>query len=83
MGMPKDLSSSADLMLCWGILITVTNPDLSQNERNQVLRELGIYDKDLDFTKIDKSVVKGKVKYSLQGSDMIGILFTASDSKDN
>lgn len=79
-GTPK---SGSDLIVSFGILIAATNPDLSSDERGGVLKDLGFFEKNVDVNKMDKSTIRNGIEYSIKGSDMLGLMFSAKDANDH
>ncbi|MFF2156279.1 hypothetical protein ACFVVQ_13265 [Paenibacillus chitinolyticus] len=78
-GTPK---SGADLMVSFGLIVTATNPDLSADERGTVFKELGLIGDNVDIKKLDKSIVRKNIKYTIKYMDQIGFMFIASDPNE-
>lgn len=77
-GSPTTELSSAQLLLSWGVLISTLSPELSPDERGDVMRELGILDDDVDFTSLEAQVVRGDVRYSIISSEFVGITLSGA-----
>lgn len=75
------VASGLDIMVTIGTIITATNPDLTPDERGDVLNELGLMD-EAGLSDEQKSAVRNGIKYTLESSDQIGIMFTAGNSDD-
>jgi len=73
--------SGADIILSMGLAIMTTNPELSENDRGNILRELGLMDGG-DVLNLDKDTIRNGIKYSLNTSKELGIWFTASSAND-
>lgn len=65
-----------------GIIIAATNPEISKEERGNVLKELGLFDENVDISNLDKSAIRNGLKYRIQGSSEIGIMFSVGDVND-
>lgn len=77
----KDTNDSMDYLIVIGILIQTTNPNLSKDERGDIIM------KKLDIENVMKNegsteTVKNNVKYSLSFSSSIGITFSITNPKD-
>ncbi|GAV11934.1 hypothetical protein [Paenibacillus sp. NAIST15-1] len=77
-----DQESAADIIISMGLIITVTNPEISTEDRGKILKELGLLDEGVDFTTIDNNTVRNGIKYRVKGSEEIGIMFSAGDVND-
>lgn len=75
------VKSGADILIGMGILITATNPDLSDVERGNVLRELGVIDGG-DIMDLNKSTVRNGIRYKITTSVDLGIWFSAIDANE-
>lgn len=75
------VKSGADILIGMGILITATNPDLSDIERGNVLRELGVIDGG-DIMDLNKSTVRNGIRYKITTSEDLGIWFSAIDANE-
>ncbi|MNW28849.1 hypothetical protein D3C74_56880 [compost metagenome] len=73
--------SAANMLFTMGLIISVTSPDLSADERGNILRDVGLMGK-IDFSNHNKSTERGAIKYTLITSDQIGIMFIAADVND-
>lgn len=71
-----------NLILSFGYLIGAVSPELTPDERGQVLKELGFMDKDADLTKLDGKVLRGNVQYSASFIQGMGFLFSAKNVND-
>ncbi|RAI85658.1 hypothetical protein DET54_12113 [Paenibacillus pabuli] len=76
------LSSGTDLVLTIGLVILATNPDLPSKAVGSVLDDLGILNEGVDWTTVNESTELNGIRYSITGSDAIGIMFSASDAND-
>lgn len=75
------LESGADILIGMGILITATNPELSADERGNVLRELGIIDSS-DIMDLNKSTIRNGIRYKIMTSKDLGIWLSAGDANE-
>lgn len=73
------LKSGMDLMASMGIVIAATNPEISKDDRGNILKELGLLDKSTDINDIDKSTVRNNVRYHIMSIPSVGIMFIASN----
>ncbi|MBY0088411.1 hypothetical protein [Brevibacillus brevis] len=74
--------SGTDIIISMGLAIMATNPELSVDDRGNVLRELGLMDGG-DVLNLKKDTVRNGIKYSLNTSAELGILFTVSNANDD
>jgi len=65
---PKTTDDSFQLLNVCGLVVAVLNPELNQEKRGDVFRELQMLEKAADED-LNTSTVKGKVTYSLRKSD--------------
>jgi len=73
--------SGADIILSMGLTIMATNPELSEDDRGNILRELGLMDGG-DVFNLNKDTIRNGIKYSLNTSKELGIWFTVSSAND-
>ncbi|WP_339234568.1 hypothetical protein MKX40_17765 [Paenibacillus sp. FSL R5-0517] len=76
------LSSGADIIISIGLVILGTNPDIPTSAVGDIMKDLGVIDEGVDWTTIDESTEVNGVRYTLTGSDVLGIMFSASDAND-
>ncbi|WP_053061598.1 hypothetical protein [Paenibacillus sp. VT-400] len=76
------LSSGADIIISIGLVISGTNPDIPTSAVGDIMKYLGVIDEGVDWTTIDESTEVNGVRYTLTGSDVLGIMFSASDAND-
>lgn len=69
------LKSGTDILLSMGVLIMAMNPELSANERGNILRELGLLGDNTDIWNLNKSTIRNGKKYFLMTSKELGIWF--------
>ncbi|MFJ7682040.1 hypothetical protein [Peribacillus butanolivorans] len=63
-----------DIVLTMGLLIGITNPDLSQKDVGQVLMDLSLFDESYKYQKNETKVEKNTIRYNLkydQDADVI------------
>lgn len=77
------LTSGADIMTSIMSVIHATNPELTPDQRGNILRELRLLDKDIDINNIQSSTISNNIRYSLQGSEIIGLLFVAESADED
>ena len=77
---PKTTDDSFQLLNVCGLVVAVLNPELNQEKRGDVFRELQMLEKAADED-LNTSTVKGKITYSLKKSDG-EYFFTASINDD-
>ncbi|MCL9804488.1 hypothetical protein NAT51_03080 [Flavobacterium amniphilum] len=75
-------NSGLNIIMVMGGVIAAVDPALSPNERGKILKDIGILDKDFDVNNVEGSTIKNGVKYFINGSDQIGIMFGAETSND-
>ena len=78
----NNATHNLNLILAFGYLIGSVSPELTPDERGQVLKELGFMDKDADLTKLDGKVLRGNVQYSASFMQGIGFFFNAKNVND-
>lgn len=74
--------SGMDIIMSMGILIAAANPELSANERGNILRDLGLLGDNVNLKNLDKKTVRNGRKYHINTSDVIGIMFSVGDAND-
>ncbi|MFJ8087983.1 hypothetical protein ACIQ7N_07225 [Lysinibacillus sp. NPDC095746] len=70
-----------DIILSMGLLIGMTNPDLSQNDIGAVLKDLRLFDESYDYQKNETTVEKDTIRYNLKYDEAAGVIFSASKVK--
>lgn len=73
----QDLGQAAEGFLAMALLIEVSSPDLLPEERGDVLRELRLFEEDVDISTLDGSVRRGNIEYTLLGVEGVGLFFIA------
>lgn len=76
------LSSGADIIISIGLVILATNADIPTSAVGDIMKDLGVIDEGVDWTTIDESTEVNGVRYTLTGSDVLGIMFSSSDAND-
>ncbi|WP_340398566.1 hypothetical protein [Paenibacillus sp. FSL H8-0079] len=76
------VTSGADIVLAMGLVILSVNPDLPASSVANVLSDMNILDEGVDWSTVDESTEIDGIRYSVLGSETIGIMFSASDAKD-
>lgn len=74
--------SGTDILVTIGLLIASTNPGLTTEERAGVLQDLGLLSEGVDITQINQSTKRNGIKYTIKGSNELGIWFIASDANE-
>ncbi|PCD05703.1 hypothetical protein CMV16_21980 [Peribacillus simplex] len=67
-----------DIVLSMGLLIGMTNPDLSQKDVGQVLKDLRLFDESYKYQKNETKVEKNTIRYNLKYDQDAGIIFSVS-----
>jgi hypothetical protein len=75
-------SSAADIFVAMGLLIMATNPDLNQDERTEVMKELGLLGDDIDLSNLDKKTIRNNIEYHITFSPQTGFIFSAGHVND-
>jgi hypothetical protein len=75
------LSTTVDLNVSFGTIITAFSPKLSPDERDAVLYALGITNKNADVYSLDKKVTRNGITYWVKSSRAAGIRFGARSAK--
>lgn len=78
----KDRNQNFNIFLSFGYLIQAINPELKPDDRGQMLRELGLLDKNLDVTKLDNRIIRGNNEYHVSFIEGIGFLFNVKNKDD-
>ncbi|WP_339166080.1 hypothetical protein MKX75_16790 [Paenibacillus sp. FSL R5-0341] len=76
------VTSGADIVLAMGLVILSVNPDLPASSVANVLSDMNILDEGVDWSTVDESTEIDGIRYSVLGSETIGIMFSASDVND-
>lgn len=71
------------VMAAWGVMVSTLSPDLTNNERGDVLKELGLFTDDDAWMQdgYEATAVRGDVRYRLSYSDMIGWMFSGAPAE--
>jgi hypothetical protein len=77
------LATTVDLNVCFGTIITAFSPRLSPDERDSVLYDLGITNKDVDIYTLNRKVTKNGITYWVKSSRATGIRFGARSANGN
>ena len=77
---PKTTDDSFQAINCFGLVIATLNPELNQDKRGDVLRELKMLDNALS-NDLNESAVRGRITYGVKNSDG-KIIFTARVNDD-
>lgn len=75
-------ASGANVIVVMGLVILAVNPDLPSTEVGSILTDLHVLDDGVDLTKIDESTVRNGIRYHVQGSKELGLMFSAGDAND-
>lgn len=67
------------MMMSWCFIIKVTNPSLSYTQVGEVLKKLGIEDKDSKLFEKKREAIVGQVRYTIESADSWPFFFTARD----
>lgn len=73
-----DDSENLQVIASWGILIASLSPELSTDERGEVLEELGVFGDRWTEDGYEATATRGDVRYQLTYSEMIGWMFTGA-----
>ncbi|MBQ7197748.1 MAG: hypothetical protein IJS29_00640 [Selenomonadaceae bacterium] len=77
---PKNTDDSFQAINCFGLVIATLNPELNQDKRGDVLRELKMLDNALS-NDLNETAVRGRITYGVKNSDG-KIIFTARVNDD-
>ncbi|ANF96254.1 hypothetical protein [Paenibacillus bovis] len=78
----KTKASAIDFLLAFGTTVLATNPKSDPDAAKKVGKELGVFDKDVDFTTIDSSTIYDGVNYRIKNYDNLGLIFSVGSSND-
>ncbi|MFC0187122.1 hypothetical protein ACFFJY_02425 [Fictibacillus aquaticus] len=67
-----------DIVLTMGLLVSMTNPDLSKKEVGNVLKELRLFDESYNYHKNETSIEEGFIRYNLKYDQTAGVIFSVS-----
>ncbi|MGZ3974624.1 MAG: hypothetical protein ACXVMI_10200 [Flavisolibacter sp.] len=71
--------SGSNIFLCMAAIIATVDPTLQPEKRGDILRDLGITDKnDSDITNMEGKTERNGIKYYVSSSPSIGFMFGAS-----
>ena len=77
---PKNTDESFQALNCFALVAATLNPELNQDKRGEIFRELQMLDKTAD-TDLNTSTTKGKITYSIK--NISGkLIFTAQINDD-
>lgn len=72
------LSNLVNVEIAMGAMIATADPDLGPNNRVEIFKQLGLEDKKPDLSDYSKSIEYNGMKYALDASTIMGIVFTIS-----
>ena len=67
-----------DIILTMGLLIGMTNTDLSHKEIGQVLKELRMFDENYQYQMNETAIEKNNIRYNLKYDQSKGLIFSVS-----
>ncbi|MFJ8264779.1 hypothetical protein [Peribacillus asahii] len=67
-----------DIVLSMGLLIGMTNPELSQKEVGEVLKDLRLFDESYKYQRNETTVEKNAIRYNLKYDQSAGVIFSVS-----
>lgn len=70
-----------NFMLVMGATIYAINPELTPDDRGQILEDLGLMDENADLTNLSNNTIRNGVKYWINASDVTGIMFGAENAE--
>ena len=71
-------------LITFGMLIMISSPELSPDERGKLIKEIGLLGSVGDLLSLNKTVIKGNIKYTAMFSkDLKSFFFTAENINDN
>jgi|GEM_PF-2397762 len=70
--------SGGNIFLCMAAIIGAVDPSLKPEERGEILKDLGLLNKNTDFTKMSNKTERNGIKYFVTSSDLMGLMFGAS-----
>jgi len=75
--------SALNIMMAIGTIIATTSPELSADERGNLIRELRLAGDDMNLSNYSGKAIRGDMKYWVNSSEALGIVFGAisADSK--
>ncbi|QLG39960.1 MULTISPECIES: hypothetical protein [unclassified Paenibacillus] len=76
------MTSGADIVLAIGLVILSVNPDVPASSVANILSDMHILDEGVDWSTVDESTEVNGIRYTVLGSETIGIMFSASDAND-
>lgn len=77
------VQSGLNIMVSMGILIATVNPELSPDERGNILKELGIIGDNVDILNLNKDTIRNGKKYFITSSKELGIMFGVENANVN
>lgn len=75
-------ASGANIIVVMGLVILATNPDIPANDVGGIISDLHVLDDGVDLSTIDESSVRNGIRYHVQGSNELGLMFSAGDAND-
>jgi hypothetical protein len=74
--------SGAEIMMMMYALMAAADPSLSDQDKTEILRSLGIFDAHEDANELSGSTVRNGIKYYISASGLLGIFFGAQSAED-
>jgi hypothetical protein len=71
------INSGLNMLIVIGAIISATNPEISPEEKGEILKELGLMSEQVPLSNLSSSTIKNDIKYFLNVSDVMGITFGA------
>ncbi|AIQ59663.1 hypothetical protein [Paenibacillus borealis] len=75
-------ASGANIIVVMGLVILAVNPDIESTEVGSIITDLKVLEDGVDLAKIDESTVRNGIRYHVQGSNELGLMFSAGDAND-
>ncbi|MCY9541811.1 hypothetical protein M5X02_14260 [Paenibacillus alvei] len=71
-----------DILAVIGLLIMITHPGYDHKDAEDTLKDLGLFDRNVDLTHFDKATVRDGIKYRMGVDEKKTFMFSAINTKD-
>lgn len=76
---PQSMGSAADALIAYGLIMTIVNPEMTTEQRGELMYELKLTDKRIEELSIKSGVaIRGNVRYKTSIISQGFFMFTAS-----
>ncbi len=77
-----NLDSATNILITMGGIISCITPTIKPSGRGKILREIGFFNDNVDINNLEANTKRGDIKYWINSSKYLGIMFGASNIKN-